>query len=290
MRKIAAFYEAYFKEICFIGFMVFLTLCTILSEKNGTEFITVNAVLLATAFCSGIFFLVSYADRFRIGKLYALTTFGIIAVFGSTVYFCSDHFELYGQAALLSLMICYVRLFIREAEIRKREAMSSDENIRLDVKKGYELTEQQQLQVLNLPDAEKLVYSYLRYYNLVPVAEISLLDKSWSERFMRHDKAYEFSDEACAHMFNLPNASDVVKIYVENGHTLHEDLLMNIFGLPNAAEIMAEYVTLIEMPLPEDIELKMLALPNAKELISIYRRKFDMHDDATKIAQAKGFI
>jgi len=285
------FYETYFKEVCFVGFMAFLTLCTILSDKNGTSFVTVNAALLAIAFFAGIFCLNCYADSSKkISSLFKLTTMCAMLIFGCTYYFCPEHFANYGQAMILALLLCYISLSFHEETLRKYQRMNSEERIRHDIAKGYELTEEQQLKLMKMPDVKELILRYLRYYNFEPAAEVALLDQPWAKSYLEYDTSYELSDEACAHLFDLPNASEMVYTYVNNGHTLHENLLMNIFGLPNAAEIMAEYVTLIEMPLPEDIELKMLALPNAKELISIYRRKFDMHDDATKIAQAKGFI
>ena len=134
--------------------------------------------------------------------------------------------------------------------------------LRKKVKACKELTEDEEVELLNLPDCEKVAKSYIGGHSLCEKAQVAMVTLSTSVRtvFEYYIQIYPLTETAQRKMFDVFYAPLLIKEYT--------------------------YI----YPLDGDLDVKMFELKNACELIENYSRTHRLSPRAKQMAYERGWI
>lgn len=304
MSRFSFFCETYFKEIGFLVLIALMTFGMICGADckpcSGSVYPVLGLITLSFIFCLETFIIghSAYSPR-DIRNLKPVLIFSAVAVFGILLAYSSylqqkfavNELIKLSYCALISAIICGWYLDYRIAILRRLKKLREvhpDCYLRMMIAQKRILSEELQLKLLSISDAEQQVYRYMQYTDLLPAAEMKLLQHPYAVRIIKHLPTYVFSPQAEAYMFMQPNAAELVYVYVNNGNVLCAENEKKMFDLPNASDIVSTYIC--NHSLSSEAEMLLFDLPEAKDFIQFYAEVYQMSDEARTLAKTKGWI
>ena len=296
-------FETYFREIGLVVLVAFLTVCLMIGADketvNGSIYSVVGLIIASVLFCGYTIMLGSGApasgivNRLRlVSAVSALIAFGALIAYSTRIqqHFAADEAIRLAMCGVVCALTCGWYLDWRHAKLKDLEMLREnryDEYLRKLIKDKRRLTDEQQLKLFYLPDAEQLLFQYMQYEDLDSGSEQKIIEQPYIERLLTHLPSYAFTDAGDARLFQQPNAPSLVKKYVENGNAFSDANDVKMFDLPNAAEVVEIYIQ--ENYLSSAAELRLFELPNAEELVKEYLEEYDLCDEALQLAKEKGW-
>lgn len=161
------------------------------------------------------------------------------------------------------------------------------------LKSGIKLSREKLTMLFQLEDAAKPIKAYLKRNAFDAWSNDCLL------LFNRLDspelvlfyvqQGYSFPPDIEYKLYELPNAEEILTIYMVK-HPLHSNLAqLRLFAFPNAPDILKSYIE-NRHPLNPQAQLKLFDLPNAEELVKRYNAlNFELCKDFKRLMRKKGW-
>ena len=271
-----------------------------MNPVNGSIYDTFGQIMLTAVFCFGVVGLGQNADTAqRAGNLQLFSAFYLLLIlFGMIAYSCyvqqtfaaTDSIKL-GCCGVVCAVFCGWYLDYRRKELEKWDYLREnrpDEYLRELIRKKRLLNVEQQLKLFYLADAEDLLFQYMQSEEIAESTENRLLEEPFALNLLKHLPKYHFTNTGDARMFVMDNAPQLVAQYVQNGNAFSAENALKMFDLPNADEVVAVYID--HSYLPDECEMRMFDLPNAQELVTYYEDKYGLCEMAKEKAKEKGWI
>ena len=265
--KLKAFCKKHLGEVSFALWTIFMVVFTFLGLKSyPTAFVCafvggvafVGNVILSGYFSFGVR-TGSDCDRLKCSSMLATIVMAIMIT-------ASDVVEFLTLYTLIGMLLCIATcnwiinkwsLLNRKLEILRTN--DYENYLREKVNNSRTLDEDEEIDLLHLPDAVPFVKKYIQNGRLWADAESEFLEDRkfaglWEDYF-------KLSERAELKLFSMPDAEEWVKMYIEKGA---------FYG--------------------EASELKLFEMPNAEELVKFYASKYAFYDPAYKLAKEKGWL
>ena len=182
---------------------------------------------------------------------------------------------------IINFLIYYVMEKIIE-KIKNGERLTDEEQLQmLEMPKRFEflkmflsarnwLCKAAQLKLFDLPDKEKLLKRYIRQYALCDMAEVKMLDMPERSEFLKMylGVGYNLCEKAQLKMVGLPERVKLLGIYLLPKNRLCDEAELKLFDMPERVELFKLYVQ--ENYLCDWAELKMLDMPERNEFLGRY--------------------
>ncbi|MBR1825458.1 MAG: hypothetical protein IJ770_02620 [Alphaproteobacteria bacterium] len=303
MKKIEKFFKTYVRETLLVVVSVFLMLCVYAgadkTSESGSIYGTFSLIIPSVIFCVTVVVLgrhileVKTLERLKfLSAVVFLAALGILIAYSAyvqQVFPASDLIKL-GCCGIICTLVNGGYLDARGDQLKELELLKEnrpDEYLRALIRAKHELTEIEQLTLFNLGDEEHLLFQYMQYAELYPMAEIKLIEQPYLLHLLQRLPRYAFSDDGDARLFYQPNTPELVLQYIQNGNCFNSANELKMFDLPNAAEVVDAYIA--HNPLSDEAEMRLFELPNARELVEYYAEEYDMSDEAYNLAEEKGW-
>lgn len=171
--------------------------------------------------------------------------------------------------------------------------MTDREFLVLLLSSGIQLSGEKLTMLFQLENATELVKAYVKR-NAFPAWSndvLLLFNRADSPELVLFyvQQGYGFMPDVEYKLFELPNAEEILTIYVAR-HRLHSNLAqLKLFAFPNAPEILKLYIGKRHELNPQ-AQLKLFDLPNAEELVRRYiALNFNFSKEFRRLARKKGW-
>lgn len=303
MRK-NFFIQTHLKEIALMVFATYLTVCMIAGADeqtvNGSVY-PVNGLIISPALFSFVAMACGcYAKTVDEAKRLKLTTVLCAIVSGILLIGCScylqqkfsvDDLLKVGCGVVLCAIICGMFYDMQIVNIEKLEDLRKnhpDEYLREMIRSKRVLSEKQLLELLYFPDAEVLLLHYMEYEDLPVAIEIKVAEAPYFVRLLERLPAYYYSQEAVSHMFDQPNAPELILLVVGNGYVFDLRNELKMFKLPNASQVVKLYIR--NHQLSDTADKCLFDLTDAEELVKEYDELYEMSTLARSMAEERGWL
>ena len=141
-------------------------------------------------------------------------------------------------------------------------------------------TSSEQMAMFEKADARRCVLRYVNEGNsLCDEAEVAMLGlKDFLEVYRTYIRNYSLCSVAQLKLFELPNAKELLKEYIEQNYPLCESSQAKMLGLFDAEELINIYVE--KHALSPKAQIKLLKHSNAEKLLKIYVQYHYLSDEA----------
>jgi len=156
--------------------------------------------------------------------------------------------------------------------------------------KNYELCEDAEARIFELPNAVEILDKYLDRESLTFDSVDKMFASLQAGKLMKIylENGGELSDEQQVKLFDLPNADELISILIKREQELCEKAEVMLLKHPNTVQMIDAYTKYTD--LSEEAQMSLFTLPNAKELVLNYRKENGLGEEAEAYAQAKGWL
>lgn len=208
----------------------------------------------------------------------AVVVFGVLeAVYViSAKYFDADIFARNLFLAIFAICVgewitAYHARRIYVAKLQKEDPQGY---LRYLIENDFSLTAKQQFQLFDCADAKTLVMMYIKRRYLCAAAELKLFCQPYLMDIIGiYFQLYNLDEPAQHKMFTMPNANVLVRMYVKAKGSFELDTDVEMFNLPDAPELVEIYIEYHQ--LSDEGELRLFNLPNGRELFEKYIQKYE---------------
>lgn len=295
--KLKAFCKKHLGEVSFALWTIFMVVFTFLGLKSyPTAFVCafvggvafVGNVILSGYFSFGVR-TGSDCDRLKCSSMLATIVMAIMIT-------ASDVVEFLTLYTLIGMLLCIATcnwiinkwsLLNRKLEILRTN--DYENYLREKVNNSRTLDEDEEIDLLHLPDAVPFVKKYIQNGRLWADAESEFLeDRKFAGLWEDYFKLYNLSCEEELKLFNRSDAKEIIALYSSYSQ-MSERAELKLFSMPDAEEWVKMYIEKGAF-YGEASELKLFEMPNAEELVKFYASKYAFYDPAYKLAKEKGWL